>query len=68
MRQGHHAEAMRELDAADRATSSAASPAGLTLRVETWRAELAYFQGRYSDADDIVARLVAPLEQLRDWA
>jgi len=68
MRQGHHAEARRELDAADRAALSTASPAGLTLRVETWRAELAYFQGRYSEADDIVARLVAPLEQLRDWA
>ena len=44
------------------------SHAGLALRVATWRAELAYFQGRYSEVDDIVDRLVAPLERRGDWA
>jgi AraC-like DNA-binding protein len=67
MRQGQHAEALRELDAAGVAAAPPAD-ARLALRVETWRAELAYFQGRYSEADDIIARLVAPLEGAGDWA
>jgi len=67
MRQGHHPEALRELDAAEHAAASAAEP-GLALRVASWRAELAYFQGRYSEAEDIVDRLVDPLERAGDWA
>jgi AraC-like DNA-binding protein/tetratricopeptide (TPR) repeat protein len=67
MRQGHHAEALRELDAAHQAASSPGAGEGLTLRVETWRAELAYFQGRYSLATEIVGRLLKPLEQRNDW-
>ncbi len=68
MRQGHHAEALHELDAADQAASSPRVEPGLALRVATWRAELAYFQGRYSEVDDIVTRLVEPLERRGDWA
>jgi AraC-like DNA-binding protein len=66
MRQGQHSEALRELDGASHAATSA--PAGLALRVETWRAELAYFQGRYSAANEIVGRVVDPLERAGDWA
>ena len=68
MRQGHHADALRELDAADQAAKAPRGDAGLALRVATWRAELAYFQGRYSEVDDIVSRLVEPLERRGDWA
>jgi AraC-like DNA-binding protein len=68
IRQGQYYEAMRELDAAGRAASSSAADAGLALRVETWRAELAYFQGRYSAANEIVDRLLERLEQAGDWA
>jgi AraC-like DNA-binding protein len=68
MRQGDHSGAMRELDAADHAASSVQTDGSLVLRVETWRAELAYFQGRYSAATEIIDRVLEPLEQNRDWA
>ena len=68
MRQGDHSEAMRQLDAADHAASSPKTAAGIALRVEAWRAELAYFQGRYSAATEIVDRVLEPLELSRDWA
>jgi AraC-like DNA-binding protein len=68
MRQGDHAEAMRELDAAAHAASSPRADKGLSLRVETWRAELAYFQGRYSAANEIIDRVLEPLERSGDWA
>src|SRR5436309_1079350 len=48
MRQGHYADALRELDAA-RAAAGAHSAAA--LRVDVWHAELAYFQGRYFAAN-----------------
>ena len=47
MRQGHHAEALRELDIAKMAAGTPGCDEGLALRIATWRAELAYFQGRY---------------------
>lgn len=62
MRQGNHADAQRELDTASHVASSPGADDGLALRVETWRAELAYFQGRYSAANEIVDRLVDRLE------
>ncbi|HET7097739.1 MAG TPA: hypothetical protein VFJ68_10135, partial [Casimicrobiaceae bacterium] len=68
MRQGQHAEALRDLAAADQEATHTAADGRLPLRIDTWRAELAYFQGRYSGADDIVVRLVDPLEELGDWA
>ena len=67
MRQGHHADALRELDAAGQA--AAALPragAGLALRVEAWRAELAYFQGRYSAAEANIDRVLEPLARRGD--
>jgi AraC-like DNA-binding protein len=67
MRQGDHAEAMRELDAGGHAASSPQADRGLALRVETWRAELAYFQGRYSAATEIIDRVLEPLEHRGDW-
>jgi AraC-like DNA-binding protein len=67
MRQGHHADALHALDAAARA-AAARSGVDLALRVEAWRAELAYFQGRYSAASEIIERVLRPLEQGRDWA
>jgi AraC-like DNA-binding protein len=68
MRQGHHPDAISELEAAGRAASLPGAHRGLAHRVETWRAELAYFQGRYSAANEIVDRLLDPLEQSGDWA
>ncbi|MEO7761551.1 MAG: helix-turn-helix transcriptional regulator [Casimicrobiaceae bacterium] len=69
MRQGHLADAIHELDAADRAATSATSGnERLALHIEIWRAELAYFQGRYSVADDIINRRLDHLEKTSDWA
>ena len=65
MRQGDHGDALRELDAARIACRG---NAGLALRVEAWRAELAYFQGRYSEANAIIGRVLEHLEQEGDWA
>lgn len=67
MRQGDHADAMRELEAAAYTASSPRTDGGLALRVDTWRAELAYFQGRYSAATEIIDRVLDPLEQRGDW-
>ena len=67
MRQGHHSEALRELDAAGHAAAVPQAGSGATRRVETWRAELAYFQGRYSAANEIIDRVLEPLEQTGDW-
>ncbi|HEY2883586.1 MAG TPA: helix-turn-helix transcriptional regulator [Rhizomicrobium sp.] len=68
MRQGDHFEAIRALDAAGNAASSQEIDARLALRVDTWRAELAYFQGRYSAAIEIIDRVLESLEQHGDWA
>ena len=68
MRQGHHAEALQELDAAAHVASSPGADGSLSVRVETWRAELAYFQGRYSAANEIIDRLLELLEKSGDWA
>src|SRR3954467_14888394 len=65
MRQGHHANALRELAAAQLA---AKRDQGLALRVATWRAELAYFQGRYSAAEPVLEKIVAALERRGDSA
>ena len=66
MRQGKYAEASRALDAADHGASRARASQGPVLRVQTWRAELAYFQGRYSDATSLIDRVLTPLEQCDD--
>ena len=68
MRKGLHSEALHELEAADRATALLSPQSGTPLRVATWRAELAYFQGRYSDANAIIDPLLSRLEQRGDWA
>jgi AraC-like DNA-binding protein len=68
MRQGDHSEAIRALDAAAQAAGSETTDTRLALRVDTWRAELAYFQGRYSVAIDIIDRVLELLEQRGDWA
>ena len=65
MRQGHHADALRDLELADVAATSA--PDGVGLRVDVWRAELAYFQGRYSAANETLDRVQAQLESVGDW-
>ena len=64
MRQARHAEALGDLDAAARAAESEAT----ALHVEAWRAELAYFQGRYSAAHEIIDRVQPRLEARRDAA
>ena len=69
MRQGHHADALRELACAERAAALLPRrEARLALRIDVWRAELAYFQGRYSAVDEIVARVAGPLERCGDLA
>jgi AraC-like DNA-binding protein len=67
MRKGDHVGALRELDAAAHAAAPDAE-SGPALRVEAWRAELAYFQGRYSDANGIIDRLLPILEGNGDRA
>jgi AraC-like DNA-binding protein len=52
-----------ELGAAEEAASRRGAPRGLALRVATWRAELAYFQGRYSAANEAIDHLVDQLER-----
>ncbi len=68
MRQGDHAGALRELEDAGCAAASLPASAGKALRVEAWRAEVAYFQGRYSEANRIVDFLLPQLEYAGDWA
>lgn len=63
MRQGQHAEALAELEAAARAGADGR----LAMRVEAWRAELGYFQGRYSAAEEMIESLLPRLKQRRDW-
>src|SRR5688572_5780761 len=68
MRQGQHAEAARELDEAQAASNGSVGSAALARRVATWRAELAYFQGRYSASEEILETLVDELEREGDFA
>jgi AraC-like DNA-binding protein len=63
IRQGDHAAALREIDAA-----GACADGRLLHRVDAWRAELAYYQGRYSDAHEIVDRLLPALVRDGDTA
>jgi AraC-like DNA-binding protein len=68
LRQGHYADAARELDDADRVADLMTAKSSARLRVNVWRAELAYFQGRYSEANDLVGRVADLLEQNGDLA
>jgi AraC-like DNA-binding protein len=68
MRHGDHAEALRELDFAEKAAAERGAGPRPPLHVATWRAELAYFQGRYSDAEAIVDRLLPELDAAGDLA
>lgn len=68
IRQGDYSGAAHALDAAEAAALKPRADQGLALRVGTWRAELAYFQGRYSAANEIVDRLLEPMERTGDWA
>ena len=67
MRQGEHAEAIRELEAAQM-SALYCEEAGAAQRVDVWRAELAYFQGRYSDANATIDRALPALEARGDLA
>lgn len=62
IRQGHHAEALLELAAAGHAAAAPTTDAALARRIDVWRAELAYFQGRYSVANEIFDRVYEELE------
>lgn len=68
MRQGQHAEAARGLDEAEAECAKSARGAAIRMRIDTWRAELAYFQGRYSAAEETLASLVDRLEREEDFA
>ena len=67
MRQGHHGDAMQALDAAALAAKRSNREAALEPRIDAWRAELAYFQGRYSAAEEIIDRILPVLERARDF-
>jgi AraC-like DNA-binding protein len=68
LRAGDYAEAARVLDVAEHAARGAGADSPAMPRVAVWRAELAYFQGRYSAAKAIVDQLVDELEQAGDRA
>jgi len=68
LRQGQYADAARELDNADGVADLMSAKSNARLRVKVWRAELAYFQGRYSEANDLVSRVADALEQNGDLA
>ncbi len=68
MRQGQHAQALAELDAASRAAGEPGAGKRIAHRVDAWRAELAYFQGRYGAAEEILERVLPLLESTKDYA
>jgi AraC-like DNA-binding protein/tetratricopeptide (TPR) repeat protein len=68
MRQGHHADALRALDEGTQLVAPRPSIRKMQLRIDVWRAELAYYQGRYSDANRAIDRVLPELERQRDWA
>src|SRR5436190_2464241 len=68
LRQAQYADASKELDIAEGLASLAAAKAGAMLRVKVWRAELAYFQGRYTEANELIGCVLAALEQNGDLA
>ena len=55
-----------ELQLACESVKAALDDAGLAPRVQAWRAELAYFQGRYAEATALVERLAPALERAGD--
>ncbi|MEO8485854.1 MAG: hypothetical protein ABI585_05885 [Betaproteobacteria bacterium] len=68
IRQGDHAKALASLEAAEAVVARPHADARLARRVQArrvqaWRAELAYFQGRYSDANNLVSSLLPALER-----
>jgi tetratricopeptide (TPR) repeat protein len=63
MRQGNHADATHELDAAADGVDGSGRRDQLALRISAWRAELAYFQGRYSAAEEILDAIQDRLER-----
>jgi AraC-like DNA-binding protein len=68
MRQGDQASALRDLDAAAANAAQPGASANFAQRVDAWRAELAYFQGRYSDGLALVDRLLPLFERDGDAA
>ena len=68
MRQGAHDAARRALDAARAAAAPGEGDPRLALRVATWEAELAYFEGRYSAASEALEALADRLEASGDPA
>jgi AraC-like DNA-binding protein len=63
MRLGNHPDAAHELDAAE---GAGGGREGLALRIAAWRAELAYFQGRYSAAEETLDAIQDRLERRGD--
>ena len=66
IRQGDHARALACLDAAAAVAGRPDAAPQLAPRVEAWRAELAYFQGRYSEATELASHLLPELERTGD--
>jgi AraC-like DNA-binding protein len=69
MRQGHHAAAIAAIEAArDIARTATSAATLLEARIDAWSAELACFQGRYSDAASTIERAARTLEAEGDLA
>jgi AraC-like DNA-binding protein/tetratricopeptide (TPR) repeat protein len=68
IRQGSFSEALQELEMAAAAAATTQARSHLGPRVEIWRAEIAYFQGRYSAAAEMVEALLPVLEERGDFA
>ena len=68
IRQGSFSEALQQLEQADAAAAMTRARSHLAPRVEIWRAEIAYFQGRYSAAAEMVDALLPVFEQSGDFA
>lgn len=68
MRQGHHAVAVAAIEAAREASRAGGTPPVLTARIDAWSAELACFQGRYSDASNTIDRAAEAFAAAGDLA
>lgn len=68
MRQGHHDEALASIDAARAAARRARRPREASAHVDVWAAELASFQGRYSEANRMIDLALGALEHAGDLA
>ena len=65
IRQGQFSEALHELEVA---ANAAGDDRGLMRRIAAWQAEVAYYQGRYSAAVEVIESVAPALEAAGDFA